>query len=256
MFPGFGMGGAQRRTVDLANSILADRRHIIVALDRNFSAAEQLRADIRVRLVSLGCKACSRPDLDNLRTFRRLIAHHRPELLITYNWGTIEAAMANRLAPICPHLHFEDGFGPNESPIRQLPRRVWARRLALSGRSQIVVPSRTLLNVARGTWRFRSTRLHYIPNGIDFHRFTTPDSDPPMSLRKGTDEILIGTVARLCAVKNIARLLRLFATVKSDQPLRLIIVGDGPERSNLQALADDLGITEQTVFTGHQNQPE
>jgi glycosyltransferase involved in cell wall biosynthesis len=77
-----------------------------------------------------------------------------------------------------------------------------------------------------------------------------------MSLRKGTDEILIGAVARLCAVKNIARLLRLFATVKSDQPLRLIIVGDGPERANLQALADDLGITEQTVFTGHQNQPE
>lgn len=256
IFPSFGIGGAQKRTVDLANSILADKRHIIVALDRDFSAAEQLKHEVRHRLVSLGYKASSRPDLDNLRTFRRLVAHHRPDMLITYNWGTIEAALANRIAPLCPHLHFEDGFGPDETPTRQLPRRIWTRRVALSGKSKIVVPSKTLLGVARSSWRFRSTRLCYIPNGIDCRRFAGQARDLPMALRRQADEVLIGTVGTLRPEKNVARLLRLFATIRGDRPLRLIIIGDGPERPRLEALANDLDITEQTLFTGNQRSPE
>ena len=106
VFPSFGIGGAQRRTVDLANSILVDKRHVIVALDRDFSAAEGLKFEVRHRLVSLGCKRSNRPELENLRTFRRLVAQYRPEMLITYNWGSIDAALANRIAPLCPHVHF------------------------------------------------------------------------------------------------------------------------------------------------------
>lgn len=256
VFPSFGIGGAQKRTVDLVNTILADKRHVIVALDRDFSAAEELNFDIRHRLVSLGCKSSSRPDLDNLRVFRRLVFDHRPEVLITYNWGAIEAALANRIAPLCPHLHFEDGFGPDETPARQLSRRIWARRLALSGRSKIVVPSKTLLSVAQRRWRFRSTRLRYIPNGIDCHRFESPTEHQQPSLRSADNEILIGAIGTLRPEKNMARLLRLFATVRHDLPLRLIIVGDGPERPNLERLAKDLGIDDQTMFVGQQRSPE
>lgn len=256
VFPSFGIGGAQRRTVDLANSILADKRHVIVALDRDFGAAEELKFDVRHRLVSLGCKSSSRPDLDNLRTFRRLVAQHRPEILITYNWGAIEAALANRIAPLCPHLHFEDGFGPDETPSRQLPRRVWGRRLALSGKSTIVVPSKTLLNLAKSTWRFRSTRLRYIPNGIDCHRFSSSDGEQQPSLRQDPEEILIGAIGTLRPEKNFSRLLRLVATASSDRPVRLIVVGDGPERPSLEALASELGIDDRTTFVGHQRSPE
>ncbi len=256
VFPSFGIGGAQRRTVDLANTILVDKRHVIVALDRDFSAAEGLKFEVRHRLVSLGCKRSSRPELDNLRTFRRLVAQYRPEMLITYNWGAIEAALANRIAPLCPHVHFEDGFGPDETPARQITRRIWARRLALSGKSKIVVPSKTLLDVAQDRWRFRSNRLRYIPNGIDCHRFATPSQDQLPPLRQDPNEILIGAIGTLRPEKNMARLLRLFATTRHDHPLRLVIVGDGPERCNLETLASDLGIADRTLFAGQQRSPE
>lgn len=256
VFPSFGIGGAQRRTVDLANTILSDKRHIIVALDRDFSAASGLTLDVRHRLVSLGCRRSSRPDLDNLRLFRNLVSQHRPAMLITYNWGTIEAALANRIAPLCPHLHFEDGFGPDETPTRQLSRRIWARRLALSGKSMIVVPSKTLLSVAEQCWRFRSSRLRYIPNGIDCQRFSESRSNPAPSQRRDDNEILIGTIGTLRPEKNVARLLRLFSMVESRFPLRLVIVGDGPERARLEALARSLGIDRRTVFAGQQQAPE
>lgn len=256
IFPSFGIGGAQRRTVDLANTILADKRHIIVALDRDFTAAEGLEHKVRHRLVSLGCRRSSRPDLDNLRLFRSLVANHRPEILITYNWGAIEAALANRIAPLCPHLHFEDGFGPEETPGRQLSRRIWARRLALSGKSKIVVPSKTLLSVAQERWRFRAGRLRYIPNGIDCHRFAGSTESTEPRLRRDEGDILIGSIGTLRPEKNVGRLLRLFAMVRETQPARLVIVGDGPEREKLEALSRDLGIDGDTEFVGQQRAPE
>ena len=39
-------------------------------------------------------------------------------------------------------------------------------------------------------------------------------------------------------------------------PLRLVIVGDGPERDNLEKLADDLDIADRTLFVGRQRSPE
>ncbi|MGI9417809.1 MAG: glycosyltransferase [Geminicoccaceae bacterium] len=256
VFPSFATGGAQTRTIDLANTILADRKHIFVSLDRNFSAAEALHGHVRHALLSIGCRRSSRPDLDNLRMFRRLMAERRPAALLTYNWGAIEAALANRIAPLCPHLHFEDGFGPDEASGRQLPRRVWTRRVALSGRSTIVVPSRSLLGVARTIWRFRSQRLRYIPNGIDCTRFTDARTDETAPLRRSPDEVLIGTVSALRAEKNVARLLRLFARLADDPPARLIIAGDGPERAALETLAENLGIAERTRFIGEVAEPE
>ena len=255
-FPALALVVRKRRTVDLVNTILADRRHVIVALNRDFSAAEQFGGNVRHRLVSLGYKHSRRPDLGNLRTFRKLVVQHRPDLLVTYNWGSIEAALANRLAPLCPHLHFEDGFGPDETSARQLPRRIWGRRLALSGKSKIVVPSKTLLSIAEDTWRFRSDKVRYIPNGVDCNRYTVQVQDQPPALRTRDDEILIGTVGSLSAVKNVARLLRLFAAIQGDQPTRLVIVGDGPERSALETLANELGIADQTHFVGEQPLPE
>ena len=256
IFPSFAKGGTQTRTVDLANSVLADKRHIFVSLDRNFSAAEDLQGHVHHALLSIGCRRRGRPDLNNLRMFRRLVAERRPTALLTYNWGAIEAALANRIAPLCPHLHFEDGFGNDETVGWQLPRRIWTRRIALSGRSAIIVPSKTLLNVARSIWRFRETRLHYIPNGIDCTRFDDSPFNGVPSLRESENDILIGTVGSLDAEKNIARLLRIFTQLKSDKNLRLVIVGDGPERGALEALAGDLGIQEAVCFTGELPDPE
>jgi glycosyltransferase involved in cell wall biosynthesis len=65
---------------------------------------------------------------------------------------------------------------------------------------------------------------------------------------------VIGTVAALRGEKNLARLLRAFALLQ--QPARLVIVGDGPERAALEALALELGIADRTSFTGHLASPQ
>jgi glycosyltransferase involved in cell wall biosynthesis len=59
----------------------------------------------------------------------------------------------------------------------------------------------------------------------------------------------------LRAEKNLGRLLRAFAMATQARPGRLVIIGDGPERVGLQALAAEIGITQRTSFLGHITQP-
>ncbi len=163
---------------------------------------------------------------------------------MTYNWGAIEWVMAN-IPRLVRHVHVEDGFGPEERS-RQLPRRVLTRRLLLA-RTTVVVPSRTLWRIATEVWRLDPRRVRYVPNGIDLTRFAGPHAV--------SAEPVIGTVAALRPEKNLARLLRAFRLVADALPLRLLIVGEGPERLQLERLTEDLGLAGQVQFTGHLDNP-
>ena len=172
--------------------------------------------------------------LANLRAFRSALRAERPDLLLTYNWGAIEWALADRFRPICPHLHVVDGFGPEEA-LRQLPRRVWLRRLALSGPTTVVVPSQALRRLAVATWKLDPNRVRHIPNGVDAAALA-PGAREPWRLRQA-DELLFGTLGGLRPEKNLGRLLRIAAMLPKDLRWRLVIAGAGQERAALEARA-------------------
>lgn len=241
VFPTFAVGGAQARFIALANRFGRDYRHIVVALDGERAAAARLSAALDVRFpVVVAPKGTL---LANARHFRRLLREWQPDVLVTCNWGAIEFALAN-LLPVARHIHVEDGFGPEERSI-QLRRRVLMRRLAL-WRSTVVLPSRTLERIAREVWHLR--HVHYVPNGIDLARFTAAP-------RRDGGEVVIGTVAALREEKNLSRLVGAFAQAVATRqaglpPLRLVIVGDGPKRPALEALAAARGVADRVTFTG------
>jgi len=58
-------------------------------------------------------------------------------------------------------------------------------------------------------------------------------------------------LGRLGTEKNLGELLRYFAkALKQDAYLTFLIVGDGPDKANLESLANELGIREHVIFTG------
>jgi glycosyltransferase involved in cell wall biosynthesis len=65
------------------------------------------------------------------------------------------------------------------------------------------------------------------------------------------------TIARLVPIKNLDRLMQVFANLVElcpDQVITLEIVGDGPERAKLEDLAKNLGIASQVKFLGYQSE--
>lgn len=247
VFPGFGVGGAQTRFCALANHLGPDIGHCVLSLNNDLACAEKLAPDLDVIMLPSGHHAGHMVPaiLHARRTLRAL----QPRMVITSNWGAIEWAIGAALAGL-PRLHTEDGFGPEERQ-RQIPRRVLTRRLALR-RTEVMLPSSALERIARTQWRLPPARLHYIPNGIDLARFAAA---PPMPAPPGEGPV-IGTIAALRPEKNIARLIRAVAALRDTRPARLIVVGDGPERPALMALASQLGLTSSTLFAGHCTEPE
>jgi glycosyltransferase involved in cell wall biosynthesis len=240
----FATGGPQVRFAAIANHFGRRWKHAIIAMDGNTACRERLDPGLDVTFPDAGI--VKGDTLGNLRRFRALLREMKPSALVTSNWGSIEWAMANAL-PIVRHVHVEDGFGPEERD-RQIPRRVWTRRIFLR-RCTVVLPSRVLENLARNVWKLPGRHIRYVPNGIDFSRFDGSGAAPnPVPV--------IGTVAALRAEKNLSRLLRAFRLLRDAMPARLVIVGDGPERAKLEALAGELGLAEDVRFTGHVAAPQ
>jgi len=73
---------------------------------------------------------------------------------------------------------------------------------------------------------------------------------------KDNNNVVFGTISRLDPIKNQSMILRAFASaIKTIPNIQLLIVGDGPERNNLQALSITLGISRSVIFTGFQANP-
>lgn len=67
---------------------------------------------------------------------------------------------------------------------------------------------------------------------------------------------VIGTVARLDPVKNHPLMIKATQTlIEQGHPVKLLIVGDGPERESLEKLTEQLHLKDAVLFTGFQNQP-
>nr|WP_280856057.1 glycosyltransferase [Pararoseomonas indoligenes] len=251
VFPSFAVGGAQVRFAALANRFGPRWRHVVVAMDGRSDCAERLGDSVRFSTQGPPWKASPGP-VQRLASITAMLRRLRPALLVTSNWGSIEWAIANRLTVRMPHLHMEDGFGPEESSA-QFGRRIMARRVALR-QSNVLLPSLTLLRAAQDIWKLPPERLHHIPNGIDLRSFR-PDG-PRGDLGLDGDAPVIGAVAALRREKNLGRLLRAAAILLRDGvAFRLVLVGDGPERVGLEALAGELGLSGVTRFAGHVPDP-
>lgn len=254
VFASFGAGGVPIRIANVLNGLEARHRHTILTLDGADAARDRLDPALDVTIVD--------PAIDKRRPLAALGRIHRslralkPDLLLTYNWGAVEWALVNRFGAGVEHIHFESGFGVEEV-ARQIPRRVWLRRVALARSKWVVVPSQTLVTIARDVWRIDPARLRHVANGVDCDRFgCAPETGIAPGFHKAQDELIVGTVSPLRPEKNIARLIRAFAGLERTRNARLVIVGDGVERGALELLAGDLGIADRCVFTGYVAAPE
>jgi len=243
VFSTFAVGGPQRRMATLTGSLGAGYEHLVLAMDGRYDAEAVLPDGIAYRRVEADVQKGSFISRANIRTFRDVISREGADLLLTSNWGAIEWLIANRGRRAAPHIHFEDGFGPDERPDAQNPKRVWVRRLAFKKRGlEFVAPSRVLEEVFAKMWKVKPARVHLIPNGVDLDAFA------PME--RSARPVTIGTVAALRREKRLDRLIDCFAAME-DKSARLLIVGGGPERAALQAQAVPLG--DRVTFAGEQS---
>ena len=249
--PSFGLGGMEKVICAVIKHTTPAYHHSILALDNNTQAGRWLH-DEKVQFLDFAKPAQRR------RFFLALagvLRHVRPDLLMTYTWGATDAIWLGRLTGIPHIIHHEHGFNVDESRATLWKRDV-IRLLVYRLASKVLVVSHELQTLLQRQYLLTADRVVRIPNGIDTSYYA-PDPAERRRVRKRlgfTDaDMVVGFSGRLDPVKNFDLLLHIFSSCAHENShVRLLIVGDGPERQRLETLCHDKDIQRFVVFTGQQ----
>ena len=94
------------------------------------------------------------------------------------------------------------------------------------------------------------SNIEVIPNFIDLERFKKQHKEHfKLAICPNGEKLLMHT-SNFRKVKRIEDIIRVFAKVQKQIPSKLLLVGDGPERSGIEALCRDLGVYQDVRFLG------
>ena len=216
----FSLGGKEARAVRLMNVFGTAARHTVLsAVPDALGARDAIDPGIIVDFPERAPCLEGKPALSRYRTLAAYM--QRFDLILTYNWGSMDAVMTRRMFPndLPPLIHHEDGFNADETEGLKVKRNLF-RRLGLPAAHALVVPSQRLEAIAFDVWKQPKARVHRIANGIDISAYRAKPTVSIPGLRKKPGEVIVGTLAGLRAVKNLPKLVRAAASVPNS---RLVI---------------------------------
>ena len=118
---------------------------------------------------------------------------------------------------------------------------------------KIIFVSENAKDLAIKITKIPSKKLMIIHNGIDTNTFQPKPKKKVLLNELGiNDEFIIGTVSRLSKEKDISTLLKAFKYIlEKEKNIKLLIVGEGPEKAALIKEAFRLNINSHVIFAGY-----
>lgn len=242
----FGVGGQERVALDLAIGQKA-RGHTVSVLSLAPEPDGAMADEFREHGIAVG-RVVKRDGVDASLVPRlaRALRDYAADVVHTHNpLPLIYGAPAARLTGAAA-IHTKHGVNPGSRGHRML------RRAAAQLTHAFVAVSDTTEQQAREQNDAPTSKLHMIANGIRLDRYR-PDPDARAATRAELglpeDAWVVGTVGRLDEYKNQSLLVRAMAPLLSDR-VRLVIVGDGPARKQVEDEIALLAHPEFVVMTG------
>jgi glycosyltransferase involved in cell wall biosynthesis len=250
----FSLGGKEARAVRLMNAFGDAARHTIVSgVPDALGARDSIAKGIRYEIAQTPPPLTGRPSVARYEAIAQYM--RRFDLVLTYNWGAIDGVMARRVfakgAP--PLVHHEDGFNADEAGGLKIERNMY-RRMALGAAHALAVPSEVLEDIALKTWKQPHARVHRIVNGIGTAYYAQkPEPKAIPGFVPNANQVVIGALAGLREVKDLAALVRAVGGVSGR--VKLVIVGEGPERERIKQAAAAMGMADALVLPGFLDRP-
>ncbi len=251
-------GGMEQIVLSVINCTSERFRHAVICL-AGFGAMRDQIEDVTVPCHSLNKKPGK--DWPHYVRFWRLLRALKPDLVHSYNIGTLDLVPVMKLAGVRRVIHAEHGRDSTD-PQGDNPKYHRLRRWMAPFIGRYVVVSPDLQSWLTDRVGIQSSKVVYIPNGTDVEKYSglrvrreprrlLGDFAPP-----GT--VVVGNVARLDKVKDHAGLISAFKILcdqvrQAHVNCRLIIAGEGPQREELESHIAQLGLTEMVQLLGNRD---
>lgn len=243
----FNIGGLERVIANLINSS-DDKKvhHVIITLVAENDFLSSLSKDISVYCLN---KKPGNDFSSHMRLFN-VLRKLRPDVLHSYNFGTIEYHITAFFAHVTTRIHAEHGRdGEYDAQTRR--RRTWVRKAVMPFLNFFVVVSPDLHQWAKEDLRIKEPKLQLVLNGIDTEAFG--GGCIPFTSKT----ITLITVGRLAPIKNQSLLISAFDhLIKSPSianTVKLIIVGEGPLHNELAEQIKRQSLEDSVVLLGPRN---
>lgn len=249
--PDLGVGGAERHVTTLMSHL--DRKRfdpMVICLGRQGELFAAL-ADSGVPAVALRRK--KRQALACLIDLVRLLRETLPDVVVMRGYN---AEVLGRIASVVAGVPRAIVWVHNCGDLEPRGR---IRRMCDAALDRV---THAYFGVAHAQMPYLVNELHYpadkvriIHNGVDPAIYAgTSDGDRRAEFGFTENNIVVGILAALRPEKDHETFIRAASLVAKLEPsVRFLIVGDGPRRTALEALAVELGINDRVVFTGARN---
>ena len=243
----FSIGGLENVIVQLINRLPADRfEHVLLSLT-DISDFKDRIARPGVRFIELHKLPGHAVPL--YPRIYKLLRDLKPDIVHTCNLAALELVPLAWLARVPLRVHAEHGWDAHD-PNGANPRYQRLRKLYKPFVSHYVAVSQDLYEYLGRRIGVPADRLSLIANGVDTDHF-----HPPAGARQAVSgcpfdpahHFLVGTVGRLQTVKNQPLLARAFVLLIQRHPeladrTRLVIVGEGPLRQEVESTLSEAGL--------------
>jgi glycosyltransferase involved in cell wall biosynthesis len=250
-------GGVQRGRVTIANALAARGVEVACVLpEAEGPFLERLAPN--VTLVDLG----TRRPIALVRRFARYLRKRKPAAVIASQQHAIVAAVLARCLARSDILLAAVQHNTLSELCRQSRRPSVRWLLPLAARALFRAADRVCA-VSEGVAKdlaaltgipARDIRIVHNPT-------VTPEIAQQAALKSGHDwldakdqPVILGA-GNLIPIKDFATLIRAFARIRQTRPVRLVILGDGEERTKLAGLAQELGVAGDVALPGFKPNP-
>jgi sugar transferase (PEP-CTERM/EpsH1 system associated) len=248
-----GVGGMERVVIDVVNGLdPAIFAQTVCCISRKGEAAHLLLPGTACIDLGKGANA------DHLMPLKiaQVIREKQPQIIHTQSWSGIDTAIALLFERGPRLVHSEHGRNLPYIHFEPLIRKV-ARRCLYHRADALFAISREVRDFYCRETGFPVDRMRVIPNGIDPRRIDKSAGSKRRGVRRELgicdDDFVIGTVARLDQTKDTMTLTRAFAELcrsRQEPKLKLLVVGDGEKKVEIQNYVSEQRLSHRVIFTG------
>jgi len=241
-----GIGGMEQQLVSLAPRFDSERFRIIVCTVRPKHALAKVLAGSHVEVTTINFRM--RYLFFGLWRLHRLVKQEKVDILHMHN-----PALPARIFGMCVRgpivVTTDHGQGYWKKPWHYALERYAIKRTALR-----IAVSKDVAEILKAREFVPEEKLLIMPNAVEAERFRlgeTERANTRAELGLTEEMTAIATIARLVKEKALHVLIAAFAELAGRVPqARLLVVGDGPLKADLESYSVDLGIADRVLFTG------
>ena len=242
-----GWGGQEIRILTESQGMVQRGHHVTLVCCPNSKIAKAA-PDYGIEVVTLPIEKKRGSALMALRNWLKV---HRQQFDVINTHSSTDAWL---VALSCASLRHSPAIVRTRHVSTDVSRSLPTRWLYLSSSAHIVTTGEKLRQTLHQYNRFPLSQMTSVPTGIDLEKFSPQNKQQAREKIGVPNTLTLGIVATMRVWKGHKYLIEAWKTLHLQFPdWQLLLVGDGPQRKNLQPMVKLAGLEESVFFLGNRN---